>query len=265
MPWIAVHEEVLGSKLRGLRKEVECSEAEALGILTVFWLWARKNADVDGLLGNADRKDVANAISPYLDGLDAKKVTEALIRHGWLDEVDGSLYVHDWYEWQQYWYGYLDKKERDKQRKRLERERRRAEAQEEPEPPEAPAEPPAEFPSEPPAEEPPTEEQPAPETGKKAKKEKKPKPPKTQYATFVQMLPSEYDKLVETYGKEFTDKLVEELDNYKGANGKTYKDDYRAILSWVVEKCEKKYPQLRKRLTPQPIQRTSGNPFADYK
>nr|DAQ43543.1 MAG TPA: replisome organizer [Caudoviricetes sp.] len=265
MPWIAVHEEVLGSKLRGLRKEVECSEAEALGILTVFWLWARKNADVDGLLGNADRKDVANAISPSLDGLDAKSVTEALIRHGWLDDVDGSLYVHDWYEWQQYWYGYLDKKERDKQRKRLERERRRAEAQEEPEPSEALPKPPAEIPPEQLPEVTPEEGLPVSESGKKAKKEKKPKPPKTQYAEFVQMLPSQYDKLVETYGKEFTDKLVEELDNYKGANDKTYKDDYRAILSWVVEKCEKKYPQLRKRLTSKSSQRTSGNPFADYK
>lgn len=261
MPWIAVHEEVLGSKLRGLRKEVECSEAEALGILTVFWLWARKNADVDGLLGNADRKDVANAISPYLDGLDAKKVADALVYHGWLDEVNGSLYVHDWYEWQQYWYGYLDKKERDKQRKRLERERRRAEAQEEPEPSEVPPEPPAEILPEQPA-----EERPSPDAGKKAKKrEKKPKPPKTQYAEYVHMLPSEYDKLVNAYGEEFTAKLIEKLDNYKGSNKKTYADDYRAILNWVVDECKKKYQHLIKRQSPQPSQRTSGNPFADYK
>lgn len=255
MQWIAIHEEVLGGKLRGLRKEVECSEAEALGILTVCWLWARKNADVDGLLENADTNDVANAISPYLDTLDAQKVVRALIRHGWLDEVDGHLYVHDWYEWQQYWYGYLDKKERDKQRKRLERERRRAEAQEAPELPEAQSESPK----------PPAEESPTAESVNKARKEKKSKPSKMQYATFVQMLPSEYDKLVDTYGKEFSDKLVEELDNYKGASGKTYKDDYRAILNWVVDKCEKKYPQLMKRQISPPSQRASDNPFADYK
>lgn len=87
MHWIAVHEEVLGSKLRGFRKRVKCSEAEALGILTVLWLWARKNADITGLLGNADRDDVASAIRPYLsDELNAKTVTDALIKEGWIDE-----------------------------------------------------------------------------------------------------------------------------------------------------------------------------------
>jgi hypothetical protein len=30
--------------------------------------------------------------------------------------------------------------------------------------------------------------------------------------------------------------LVEILDNYKGSTGKKYKSDYRAILSWCVDK-----------------------------
>lgn len=247
MPWIAVHEEVLGSKLRGLRKEIKCSEAEALGILTVFWLWARKNADIDGLIGNADKSDVANAIRPYIDDLDAYNVADALVQHGWLDDVDGKLYVHDWYEWQQYWYSYLDKKERDKQRKRLERERRRSDVHEE----DTGNEPPKPAPS---------EEIPAQEAAKKAKK-----PPKTKYADSVRMYPEEVEKLVSAYGKAFTDKLIEELDNYKVATGKRYKDDYRAILNWVVEKCEKKYPQLRKRQVSGSDRQPSGNPFADYK
>jgi len=127
--WIAVHEEVLGSKLRGLRKKAGCSEAEALGVLTLMWLWARKNADVTGLLGNADRDDIAHAISASLSkGLDAHEVTAALIEEGWIDDINGKLYVHDWYEWQQYWYNYLDKREKDKVRKRLERERAKSEA-----------------------------------------------------------------------------------------------------------------------------------------
>jgi hypothetical protein len=30
--------------------------------------------------------------------------------------------------------------------------------------------------------------------------------------------------------------MIEILDNYKGSKGRMYKDDYRAILSWVVNK-----------------------------
>jgi hypothetical protein len=33
--------------------------------------------------------------------------------------------------------------------------------------------------------------------------------------------------------------MIEVLDNYKGANGKKYKSDYRAILNWVVERVER--------------------------
>ena len=80
------------------------------------------------------------------------------------------------------------------------------------------------------------------------------------------MYPEEREKLVEQYGEEFTAKLIEELNNYKLSNGKRYKDDYRAILSWVVEKCEKKYPDIRaKHIRPQQTANTGGNPFADYK
>lgn len=65
---------------------------------------------------------------------------------------------------------------------------------------------------------------------------------KTHFAEFVTMTNDEYDKLVIAYGKEFADQCVEVLDNYKGANGKTYKSDYRAILNWVVDKVKAKKP-----------------------
>lgn len=246
MHWIAVHEEVLGSKLRGFRKAIKCSEAEALGILTVLWLWARKNADISGLLANTDIDDVADAIKVSLsNNLNSKKVAEELVNSGWLDDKDGQLYVHDWYEWQQYWYNYLDKKEKDKERKRLERERRRNETHQE----EAPE-----------SEEPKIDEK----FDAKSDEEKPKKPSKTKYGDSVRMLPEEHQKLVEKYGKEFTDKLVEELDNYKVASGKKYKDDYRAILNWVVEKCERKYPHLKKQES-RPETAGGVNPYADYK
>lgn len=71
---------------------------------------------------------------------------------------------------------------------------------------------------------------------KKADKKKKSKPEKIKFAEFVHMTQEEYDKLVDGYGKEKTEKMITVLDNYKGSKGKTYKNDYRAILSWVVDK-----------------------------
>lgn len=255
MNWIAIHEAVLGSKLRGLRKRLKCSDAEALGILTILWLWARRNADVTGLLANTDREDISDAIktsiSSYIDPLEA---TEAMIEEGWIDEVDGQLYIHDWSEWQSQWYSFLEKKKRDADRKRNERAKAKEIAREESDAKEESEEPPK-VPA------PQVEEEPKP----KPKRQVRPKkPPKTEYSKYVSMYPEEMEKLIEMYGEAFTQKLVEELDFYKGASGKTYKDDYRAILSWVVDKCEKKYPQLKKRLQIAPMEEL-GNPFDAFK
>lgn len=62
----------------------------------------------------------------------------------------------------------------------------------------------------------------------------KPKPQK--YAEYVRMTENEYKLLCNRYGDEAAKRMIEILDNYKGANGKTYKSDYRAILCWVVER-----------------------------
>lgn len=64
-------------------------------------------------------------------------------------------------------------------------------------------------------------------------------PKKIHYAEFVTMTEEEYNKLVDKYGEENTQKMIEKLDNYKGAKGKTYKSDYRAILNWVVDEIMK--------------------------
>lgn len=61
---------------------------------------------------------------------------------------------------------------------------------------------------------------------------------KIHFAEFVAMTNAEYEKLCSTYGKEFADQCIEVLDNYKGSKGKKYKDDYRAILSWVVDRVK---------------------------
>lgn len=69
----------------------------------------------------------------------------------------------------------------------------------------------------------------------KEKKKKKNTPSKIKYAEFVSMKEKEYDTLIEKYGYPQTKAMIEKLDNWKGANGKIYKSDYRAILSWVVK------------------------------
>lgn len=61
------------------------------------------------------------------------------------------------------------------------------------------------------------------------------------------MTEKEYEKLVERFGQAFTMACIEELDNYKGAKkGRTYASDYRAILSWVVDRVKEKRPGLMK-------------------
>ena len=67
-------------------------------------------------------------------------------------------------------------------------------------------------------------------------KESSVKETKVHFAEFVTMTNAEYDKLVSTYGVDFTNQCITRLDNYKGANGKKYKSDYRAILNWVVSR-----------------------------
>lgn len=65
---------------------------------------------------------------------------------------------------------------------------------------------------------------------------------KIKYAEFVSMTEAEYKKLLEKYGDEFTKRLIEKLDNWKGVAPKKrkYESDYRAILTWVVDAVNEK-------------------------
>jgi len=68
---------------------------------------------------------------------------------------------------------------------------------------------------------------------------KKPGPPKIQFAENVKMTEAEYCILVSDHGEGATRRMIEILDNYKGSKGVTYKSDYRAILSWVIDRYNK--------------------------
>lgn len=78
----------------------------------------------------------------------------------------------------------------------------------------------------------------------KKAKESKSADTKVKYAEYVTMEQSEYETLCNQYGRICADKAIEELDNYKGSSGKAYKSDYRAILSWVIDKLRKNEPGL---------------------
>jgi len=126
MAWINVHEDVVGPKLRNLAKLAGCSRNEALGNLILIWLWGIKNANQSGLIKSADKEDVANVIASGLSkGLDAVKFVDSMVESGWIEERGGELYLHDWDEWQEMWYQYLRKKEKDTTRKREAREKER--------------------------------------------------------------------------------------------------------------------------------------------
>lgn len=60
-------------------------------------------------------------------------------------------------------------------------------------------------------------------------------PEKIKFAENVSMTQVDRDRLVAKYGEVLTQKFIEKLDNAKGAKGYTYKSDYRAILTWVVD------------------------------
>lgn len=76
--------------------------------------------------------------------------------------------------------------------------------------------------------------------GQKPRK-KKQEPKKVKYGEFVQMTEEEHQKLLDQYGPEQAARMIEVLDNYKGSKGKTYKNDYRAILSWVAERVQEEF------------------------
>ncbi len=81
-------------------------------------------------------------------------------------------------------------------------------------------------------------------TNKNVKNDKNEK--KTLYAEFVEMTEEQYQKLLERFSEKAVKEMIVILDNYKGASGKKYKDDYRAILNWVVKRYEEEKGKVGK-------------------
>ena len=131
MAWISVHDMVIGPKLMGLSKELGCSQNEALGLLVTFWLWGLRNATPDGMILNYEKEDIAKVLIAGLDErYTGKQAVEAMIASGWIDDVCGYLYIHDWQEWQRQWYRAMQIREADNLRKAAQRKRQALAVQE---------------------------------------------------------------------------------------------------------------------------------------
>ncbi len=120
MAWISIHDTIYGPKLRNLYKRLSCSEFEAVGILVALWHWGLENADRNGLILSADKNDIARHLFGRGAGCNIKflEIVDALIETGWIDESNGTLYIHDWNVWQEQWYKAVEKRKSDADRKR---------------------------------------------------------------------------------------------------------------------------------------------------
>ncbi len=120
-----VYDSVIGPKLRKCGNILGCADGEVLGILNMLWSWARYNTDDTGKILYADKTDIANYIRLQNRGseLDSQEVVDVLIECGWIDEVCGDLFIHDWDVWQAPWIKLKKTRERDAQRKRDARKR----------------------------------------------------------------------------------------------------------------------------------------------
>ena len=59
---------------------------------------------------------------------------------------------------------------------------------------------------------------------------------KVQFAEYVSLTNDEFSSLVTLVGEHGAKRCIDILDNYKGSSGKKYRSDYRAIISWVVDR-----------------------------
>lgn len=119
MAWIK-SEQALGQhpKLKLLANELKISIPQAIGHLHLFWWWAVDYAED----GDITRYKEFVPFSAQWEGEPAD-FTNALIKHGWIDEVEGKLTIHDWVE---YTGALIEIRQKDAERKRQSRQRANA-------------------------------------------------------------------------------------------------------------------------------------------
>ena len=121
MAWITVDQKLIGGKLRDFAKRSGISQNEAIGILIRLWLWGIDNAEESGRIVAAEHEDIEEAIRPgflEIDRSTISNIVDNLIECGWIDQEDGSLYLHDWMDWRSYYTSYEQKKAKHAERMR---------------------------------------------------------------------------------------------------------------------------------------------------
>jgi len=238
MAWIESNQE-LGRhpKMKKLARLLSISWPEAVGYLHYLWWWALDFAQ-DGDLTKYEAGDIADAV---LWQGEPTELVNALGEAGFLDKTeDGCLVIHDWFD---YAGRLIEKREANRERMR----KARAKAKDAGSPHvqntnnarSGATVPNSTVPNQPNSTEQNNTKPDQPENTPKpsrSKRKKEPDPAKTDYAEFVSLTDDEYAALVTKLGEEGAKRCIEILDNYKGANGKKYKSDYRAILNWVIER-----------------------------
>ena len=150
--WVCVHDQVFGGKSRHLADKIGCSQDEAVGLLVRLWVWGLTNCDRTGRVQYADTGTIADVLVQGLSkSLVPAEIVDCLIDCEYLDVYDDEIYIHDWADWQKYWYSYQDRKNKDAESKRAARaeeaEKRKSAKPKKPEkppegdPPAEPAEP----------------------------------------------------------------------------------------------------------------------------
>ena len=118
MAWISVDTDVRDHpKTRHLSKLLQCSRHEAIGILVLLWQWGLTNATREGKISCATAEDIA--IGVMFTSKPPQQLVEALITAGWLEqESNGDYVLHDWSEWQGFWYKAIDRRKANTQAQR---------------------------------------------------------------------------------------------------------------------------------------------------
>lgn len=125
--WICVHDKIFGGKSRNLADKIGCSQDEAVGLLVRLWIWGLTNCDRDGLIQYANTNTIAEVLVQGLSkDLEPTEIVDALIECNYLDVDGDTIYIHDWADWQQYYYSYQDRKTKNTESKRNSREAQRS-------------------------------------------------------------------------------------------------------------------------------------------
>ena len=242
MAWISVHQPIRDHrKIRELFRILKIRRAEAIGTLVLIWTWAIDNCDQHGKLLSCTIEDLANAAywtkSP-------KTLYSALVEAGWIDEINGEMYLHDWDDFNKPFYDYVARKEKDKKRKRNENSNgnpmeipmenmrkldgNSTEIPEEFHDSHSPAHSPAHSHS---------HLNPLKSMGQNDL----PRTSKHKYGEFQHVLLADFEKdqFIDEFGNDIFNKCIQILDEYIETSGKKYKNHNLVMRRWVLDEAKK--------------------------